>query len=804
MMMVKLIIKTVCLIWLSTVCLFAQSGDTRKYNFGILSDGPSPQNDEIIRIFLNEIMVLIGSEFDIRFPEDKIISADWTTESVNRAIDTLFNDPDVDIILAMGILSSAEICRRSSIPKPVIAPFVLDPLAQGIPYNKGVSGVDNLCYIISHPNLEDDFRMFYEIVPFKKMVLVINGIIIENSPNLKENALSLSEEMGFEIELVKADGVVEEILAAIPGDADAVYIAPLLTISDTDFTRLIDAINERRLPTFSTLGDPDVRKGILAGLCSDGQFTRRARRTALNVQRILLSENAGQIPVNMADLSKLTLNMATARAIGVYPSWEIITEAEIIDEERKVVPRKISFPDVAVEALRVNLEIAAKEHYVAAGAGDVSRAWSHLLPSVEASGLGIVIDKDRAEASFGTMAEKTISGSISASQILFSEPLFANLSIQKYLQNSREYEREQLKLDIAHGALAAYLNVLRTKTFENVQKENLSRTRTHLELARSRVAIGTSGPSEIYRWESQIARNRKTVIEANSLRNVAEINLNRILHRPIEEPFITEEARLDDPSLLISHVKFFNYMGDPRSFRMFRAFMVREGLGASPELRQLDAAISARKRAKSSSLWAFWSPTIAVSAELTETFSRSGAGSETLALPEPFASAFGSEKDDTDWFVGLSFSFPLFQGGSKVSRNRQADHQLKQLELEREVVVEKIEQNIRSAMHIMGASYAGIKQANEASIAANKTLDLVFDSYSRGILSVIDLIDAQNAALVADLLASNAVYDFLYDYMAVQRTIGGFDIFLNEVEKERWFNKMDSYFEKAGMEKATQ
>jgi outer membrane protein TolC len=801
--MFKPTIPAICFIWLGAVSLFAQSGDSQKYSFGILSDGPSPQNDEIIKQFAGEITILIGGEFDIRFPEDKIITADWTTESVNNAIDAFFEDSEVDIIIAMGIISSAEICRRASIPKPVVAPFVLDPLAQDIPYDNGTSGVDNLCYIISHPNLENDFKMFYEIVPFKKMALVINGIVVENSPNLKNNALSLAEKIGFEIELVKADRTVDEILAAIPDDADAVYFAPLLTITEPDFMRLIQAINERRLPTFSVFGDPDVRKGVLAGLCSDGQFTRRARRTALNIQRILLNEDAGQIPVNMADLSKLTLNMATARAIGIYPSWEIITEAEIIDEKRKVVPRKISLPDVAMEALQVNLEIAAKEHYVAAGAGEVSQAWSHLLPSIEVSGLGIVIDKDRAEASFGTTSERAISGSISASQVLFSEPLLANLSIQKNIQSSREYEHEQLKLNIAHGALAAYLNVLRAKTFEDVQKENLSRTRTHLELARSRVAIGTSGPSEIYRWESQIAQNRKIVIEANSRRNVAEINLNRILHRPIEEPFITEEAGLDDPTLLISHDKFFSYMSDPWSFRMFRAFMVKEGLKSSPELRQLGAAISAGERAKSSSLWAFWSPTVAVSAELTETLSRSGAGSEALTFPDPFASAFGSEKDDTDWFVGLSLSFPLFEGGSKFSRYHQTDVQLKQLELEREVVAEKIEQNIRSAMHIMGASYAGIKQANEASIAANKTLDLVFDSYSRGVLSVIDLIDAQNAALVAELLASNAIYDFLYDYMAVQRAVGGFDIFLSEVEKERWFNKMDSHFENARMEEAT-
>jgi len=77
-------------------------------------------------------------------------------------------------------------------------------------------------------------------------------------------------------------------------------------------------------------------------------------------------------------------------------------------------------------------------------------------------------------------------------------------------------------------------------------------------------------------------------------------------------------------------------------------------------------------------------------------------------------------------------------------------------------------------------------------------LELVTDAYSRGAVDIIRLIDAQNAALVASLAEENAVYDFLIDFMNIQRTVGTFDIFMSKEEREAWFGRLESYFEKVG------
>ena len=124
--------------------------------------------------------------------------------------------------------------------------------------------------------------------------------------------------------------------------------------------------------------------------------------------------------------------------------------------------------------LTVNLELRASQSEVLAGEGDVGKARAALLPQADVGLTYAVIDDDRAAASFGSQAERTLSGSVSLTQILFSDQLWAGLSIEKKLQKQRELAHESLRLDILRDAAVAYLNVLRTLTVERIQKNNLS------------------------------------------------------------------------------------------------------------------------------------------------------------------------------------------------------------------------------------------------------------------------------------------------------------------------------------------
>jgi ABC-type uncharacterized transport system substrate-binding protein len=476
---------------------------------GMIIDGPWSRNAEIQKLFQQEIVELTRGEFDVRFPSSKQIESDWTLKGISGAIDRLLADRNVDMIITLGGISSQIVSRKRNLLKPVIAPFIFDAEFQKLPMRKGTSGVKNLYYVNFSTSFRREVEVFLEVVSFQKLVLLINRFYLDAIPDIATHIQKSLEELDLELYLVPVGRSAEEALARIPSGTEAVYVAPLFHLPQTEMDQLVTRLKEERLPSFSHLGRKEVEGGILAGLKSDF-FPKLSRRVALNVQRVLLGEDAGSLPVRFSMGEKLTINMATARAIDVYPNWSVLTEAELVQQVRKEIERVLDLKKAVDEALSQNLDLVAKGRFVKAGAQDVKKAWSALFPHLTLSGQGVVIDEDRAEASFGQQAEQTLSGSISATQIIFSEPAWANLSIQKHIQKSREAEHDRLRLDIIQAAATSYLNVLRTKTFERIQNDNLKRTRTNLELARVREAIGSAGPAEVYRWESQIASNLYT------------------------------------------------------------------------------------------------------------------------------------------------------------------------------------------------------------------------------------------------------------------------------------------------------
>ena len=76
----------------------------------------------------------------------------------------------------------------------------------------------------------------------------------------------------------------------------------------------------------------------------------------------------------------------------------------------------------------------------------------------------------------------------------------------------------------------------------------------------------------------------------------------------------------------------------------------------------------------------------------------------------------------------------------------------------------------------MGSSYAGIRLAKDAAVAAKNNFDLIKDNYTNGTVSILVLLDAQSATLDANLNANISLYNFLIDLFEVERAIGRYAI----------------------------
>ena len=756
-------------------------------NVAIVTDGPSERTAALRELFLEEMRIVNRGEFDIQAPEALQLKADRTLAGARVALDRVLADRRTDLVVTLGVLASHAAAHRASLSKPVIAPFISDRGLQSLPYQNGVSGKRNLSYVSLDVDIQRDLVAFHEIVPFSRLAFLLDGAISEAIPGARIEVDRVAKELGARVTQVAVQTSAAQALAAIPKDTQAVYVGPLPGLSSEAYARLVAGLIERRIPSFAFEGESDVERGLLVGAAPPVEMLRLARRVALNTRRILLGEDAANLPVAFSRAEGITLNMRTARAIGFSPSWRLLTSAELLYDEPEPSGPPLTLADAVSKALALNLDLRVAEASVVAGKENISLARAALMPQISVGGRLASMERDDASAIPG-QAQHTAIGSLTLDMPLYVEPAKANLDVQKQLQAARESDREKVRLDIVLETTQSYLGLLRAKTGERIHKDNLRLTRSNLALAQARRRIGTAGPSEVYRWESEIANAQRAAVEAQAQTRVAEIALNAALHRPLEEIVNTQEVGLDEPVLIASQQRLYELIDNPASFSVFRDFVVTESLGAVPELAQLDAHILAQERTLESARRAFREPTLYLRADHSQTLAR--AGTRGPSLPGV---------DDHETTLALQLSFPLYTGGSRSAQQQKADEELTGLRMQRQALAERLEQRVRAALHMARTALTTIRLSRQAADAAQANLDVVRDAYTRGTVSILDLLDAQNAALVADQRAATGVYDFLVGLMEVERAAARFDFFLTTQEQADWLSRVERYFAARGI-----
>jgi outer membrane protein len=795
-------IPALLLIWLPGTAGFTQSEPppARKIvTVGVLADGNFDPDTEqigpavhtrIFNAFKQEILALTRNEFDIRFPKNKQIEAEWSAVAIRQGLDRLLADPEVDLVIMVGVFSTQEACTRRDLPKPVFAPFGIDAELQELPMEGDSSGIPNLNFLTVPTNLSEDLAYFQRLIKFRRVHVVHDALTGEFIQNMYDYVRAQADLAGFEAIPAPVTGSAEETLASLPDDTEAVYLTPLLRMSQQDFEKVISGLIERKIPTFSIMGRPDVERGILAATAPTTNIPRMARRVALNVHRTLLGEDPGTLPVRLEQQGKLVINMSTARAIGWYPDWRTGLEAELLNERTLPSSRTLTLTDAVMQAVEANLDLASAKRALAAVTGDVAVARSSLLPYVELNASAVQIDGDRAAASLGSQAERTVNGSVALTQLIFSDGARTNWNVEKLIQQAREHQLEVTRLDITLLAANAFLELLRAQALEEIETSNLGLTESHLTLARRRESLGVTGPAEVYRWESELAAGKSRVLASKARVDASRAICNRIANRPLEEPFLAIEPGVAGAELISGDPRLQQHVSNEYTFRIFREFLVEEGLRNTPELRALDAGIEAQELARRFAWRDYGLPDVVFKAEGSRLLSESGEGAESTTLPPPFPPNLFPESDDTNWSMAISVGVPLYTGGFRPAQVVQATETLTRLKLDRASAAEKIELRIRTALYSTGATYPAIELSQESAEAATKNLELVTQTYAQGVVSIIDLLDAQNAALVAEQVSANAVFDFLLDLMEVERASAYFGFFSTSAERDAWFQRL--------------
>ncbi len=111
--------------------------------------------------------------------------------------------------------------------------------------------------------------------------------------------------------------------------------------------------------------------------------------------------------------------------------------------------------------------------------------------------------------------------------------------------------------------------------------------------------------------------------------------------------------------------------------------------------------------------------------------------------------------------VGLTLSVPIFSGGQRYSRVKQANLQLEELRLQRENLERSVSMQVDLAIDNMQINIKQIASCSESVAQADKAHTIMEKSFEIGAASYLDLRDSELALTQARLAYYQAIYNYL-------------------------------------------
>ncbi|MBX2821373.1 MAG: TolC family protein [Rhodothermaceae bacterium] len=777
-------ILTSSLVWLVLIAFIASpvwGQEKETYQIGILADLISPESEFILTQMETEIQAVVGEDAIIEFPTSSMLVNNLDEAQAERNYQALLEN-DTDIILAFGPLNSKIISAQESFEKPTILFGAINLDLIAIAESEQTSGIDNFNYLVTSGSYTEDLETFQSIYSYDYVGILVAGGL-ETVLDLESVFSRVASEVGIAYTLIPYTdpSSIEPHLDTI----DAVYLAEGFFLGPGDIEALAQQLIEWRLPSFTSTFREDVEAGLLATNQSDDNLAIFFRRIALNVESVVNGTNLGDLPISLETSPTLTINFNTAERVGVPIKYSSVATTEYVGNFENVMSEKTySLVDLMEAVVERNLLLELSEKEVNLTEQDVKLARSNYLPDASASATGSYVDEETAELSNGQNPEYSTSGNITVSQTVFSEAANANIDIQESLLNAEKANYSATELDLILNASMLYFNTLIVKANLQIRSENLSVTRENLQIAEQNFEAGQSGRADILRFNSEMAQNMQALIEAVNQLEQAFHSINELLNYPVDREIDVEEAAIGEGVFEGYSYEFIQqFVDDPNVRKNFVDFLVLEAQRNAPELASIEYSLEATDRTILLNGSRRFLPTVALQAQYNRTFDQWGVG---VPPPEFFL------RDN--FSVGVNVSVPIFNRNQNSINRQSAIIQREQLKLNEENTNRTIERDVRDIVLDLVNQIASIELSAVSEESARESLDLIRTAYSSGSATLVQVLDAQNNLVQAQLARANASYNYLLTSLILERYIGYYFLLHTEEEnttfQDRFFDYM--------------
>lgn len=327
-------------------------------------------------------------------------------------------------------------------------------------------------------------------------------------------------------------------------------------------------------------------------------------------------------------------------------------------------------------------------------------------------------------------SDNTWNFGFSASMPLVAPALWKSIKISDMQILANAEAARASRLDLVNNINKAYYSLLLAKASYQVVKQNYDIALFNADLFKKKFDQGTASEYDVLRSSVQVKNVEPQLLETEISVRQCKLNLKILMGIDYEVDI--------EPNVTLAEMQSDMY-----------GYMLRQGwdLKGNTSMRTLDIQTETLRQTVTLKKFA-WIPTLAASFNINW-----NALSNGNALKNQVFNPYST--------VGLALSVPIFSGGSKYYGVRQTEVQYKEMQFQKENLVNSLNAQVRLALDNIDKEVKQISTSEEGVRQAEKAYQIMQKSFEIGAATYLDLRDSE----LADTQAKLAYYQAIYNYL---------------------------------------
>jgi outer membrane protein, multidrug efflux system len=333
--------------------------------------------------------------------------------------------------------------------------------------------------------------------------------------------------------------------------------------------------------------------------------------------------------------------------------------------------------------------------------------------------------------------QEELDGVVSATVPVIAPASYFALSAAKRNRDASEAIYQVSEASVLVAVAQAYFAAGGTDELVVARRDAVTVATETFDVAKARVAAELANQVESTRAETALVRAQQDLAEAENTRAAAYRALATLLGT--REP-ITVHAAEPQPA-------------EPGALDA----LIGEAHAHRPELAAQHATIAAAQANERASAWR-WSPTL------------SAFGNVRV---QNYA---GFSGDKYAWALGLELDWVVFDGGVRDAQRQLAEAQRREAEARLELLGDTVSDEVANAHGTLETKRKAVGSAQRAVELARETLRLVRAQYEAGTAKQLDVLQAQDVLVSAEVALAQAHFDVALSELQLRRAAGAFPV----------------------------